>query len=82
MWALCVLRMSTKFKINGYNGLNKVAMTKAFREYSGKGLEDSKRMTDSLLQSGVLEFEIKDKEEAEKLLEKLKSANANVSISN
>ena len=74
--------MSTKFKINGYNGLNKVAMTKAFREYSGKGLEGSKRMTDSLLQSGVLEFEIKDKEEAEKLLEKLKSANANVSISN
>ena len=57
-------------------------MTKAFREYSGKGLEGSKRMTDSLLQSGVLEFEIKDKEEAEKLLEKLKSANANVSISN
>ena len=74
--------MSTKFKINGYNGLNKVAMTKAFREYSGKGLKGSKRMTDSLLQRGVLEFEIKDKEEAEKLLEKLKSANANVSISN
>ena len=71
--------MSTKFKIDGYDELNKVATTKAFREFSGKGLEDSKRMTDSLLKNGTLEFEIEDKEKAKNLLEKLRAANANVS---
>lgn len=73
--------MSTKFKILGYEDLNKVAMTKAFREYSGLDLEGSKRMTDSLLKDGILEFEIEGSETAEKLMNKLLKSNANVSSS-
>ena len=79
--ALCVFSMSTKLKIDGYEKLNKVATTKAFREFSGEDLEGAKRMTDSLLKNGTLEFEIEDNEKAEKLLQKLRAANANVSSS-
>ena len=72
--------MSTKFQISGYENLNKVAMTKAFREYSGLDLEGSKRMTDDLLQNGVLEFQIEDSTKARELANKLRKANANISI--
>jgi hypothetical protein len=71
--------LSTKFKISGYENLNKVAMTKAFREYSGLDFEGSKRMTDNLLKDGVLEFEIEDSEKAKELVNKLIQANANIS---
>jgi len=56
-------------------------MTKAFREHSGLDLTESKRMTDSLLSNGILEFEIEDPEKAEELVNKLIKANANVSTS-
>ncbi len=71
--------MSIKFRIDGFSELNKVATTKAFREFSGKGLSGSKQMTDSLLENGILEFEIEDEDKAKKLLHKLMKANANVS---
>ena len=77
---MCI-KMATKFKISGYAGLNKVAMTKAFKEDSGLNLKESKIMTDNLLENGVLEFEVDDNKKAEKLFISLKSANANVSKS-
>ena len=71
--------MTTKFRILGYEALNKVAMTKAFREHLGFDIEDSKRMTDRLLKDGILEFEVRDSDDADELLKKLKVSNANVS---
>ena len=73
--------MSIKFEISSYENLNKVAMTKAFREYSGLDFRGSKIMTDDLLKNGLLEFEIKDHESAKELLKLLNEANANVSTS-
>lgn len=73
--------MSTKFKVTGYEGLNKVAMTKPFREHMGLNLKSSKDMTDKLLTDGLLEFEVEDPKKAKDLLHKLRKANANVSVS-
>jgi len=69
-----------KIKINGYIGLNKVAMTKAIKTHTNLNLNESKKYTDTLLEKGNVTIEINSKESALQLISSLREANANVEL--
>ncbi len=69
-----------KIQIQGYECLNKVAMTKAINLYTSLNLKESKSITDSLLESGFVEFDVDSSWDSKKLIEAFKSAHINLRV--
>jgi len=69
-----------KIRIQGYECLNKVVMTKAICENSSLNLKESKSITNQLLEDGSIEFDINPSWQLNSLIAGLKSANANLKI--
>jgi hypothetical protein len=67
-----------KILIEGYENLNKVAMSEAINLNTALGLKESKAITDKLLVKGVVEIPLETSFNVVGLLSALNSANANV----
>jgi len=67
-----------KILIEGFENLNKVAMSNAINSNMPFDLKESKAITDSLLAKGMVEIQIKTSFNVVGLLSALNSANANV----
>ena len=68
-------------KVIGYRwGLEKVSMTKTYRDQVGLNLKQAKSLTDDLLEGKAIVLNIEDEEEAEALKEKLCKIGAIVKI--
>jgi hypothetical protein len=67
-----------KILIEGFENLNKVAMSKAINSNTPFDLNESKAITDSLLAKGMVEIQIETSFNVVGLLSALNSANANV----
>ncbi|MBB1335826.1 hypothetical protein H5200_21875 [Pseudoalteromonas sp. SG43-7] len=67
-----------KILIEGFENLNKVAMSKAINSNTPFNLKESKAITDKLLANGIVEIPIEASFNVVGLLSALNSANANV----
>jgi hypothetical protein len=67
-----------KIVIEGFENLNKVAMSKAINLNTPLGLKESKAFTDELLANGMVEISIDTSFNVAGLLSALNLANANV----
>ena len=67
-----------KILIEGFESLNKVAMSKALNSNTPLDLKESKAITDKLLANGIVEIPIETTFNVVGLLSALNSANANV----
>ncbi len=67
-----------KILIEGFESLNKVAMSKALNSNTPLDLKESKAITDKLLANGIVEIPIETSFNVVGLLSALNSANANV----
>ncbi|WP_257326242.1 hypothetical protein [Pseudoalteromonas rhizosphaerae] len=67
-----------KILIEGFEKLNKVAMSKAINSNTQFNLKESKAITDKLLANGIVEIPIEASFNIVGLLSALNSANANV----
>ncbi|XQW83599.1 hypothetical protein ACOYR1_10570 [Thalassotalea piscium] len=67
-----------KIFIEGFENLNKVAMSKALNSNTPFDLKESKAITDKLLANGIVEIPIETSFNVVGLLSALSSANANV----
>ncbi len=69
-----------KVKITGVDGLNKVRMSKAIREHTGRNLRESKSITDELMNEQSVVFEVLIEENAQSLMDALEDAGANANF--
>ena len=67
-----------KILIEGFESLNKVAMSKALNSNTPLDVKESKEITDKLLANGIVEIPIETSFNVVGLLAALNSANANV----
>lgn len=69
-----------KIVIEGFENLNKVAMSKAINLNTPLGLKESKAFTDNLLANGMVEIPLDTSFNVVGLLSALNTANANVKL--
>lgn len=67
-------------RIEGFEKLNKVAMTKAINLNTPLNLKESKCITDKLLKEEAVNIELNETFDVINLLKSLQSANANVTF--